>query len=215
MASWGFWEWLTYGCIAISAIMLSVYQGVQRSGNASKFPGSVVQSPLWAYTPFSLMLLSAVLILLNLLFAAVPGPNLSKVAAAPVPEIKSQVATASVPTPLTEPSELDEQTNQDIREYTYAVNQRLHDFTYQYFSDMIHLTGSADQIAAAKLVLDEKLNRDFRQQYEAKITRLDVELARRLKIDNSRYKSFPPGRIDASTIEVAGYYLITLANKLP
>jgi len=144
---------------------------------------------------------------------------------APLPEIKPPVLAAPahpvsspVQSAITEPSELTEQTNEDVRKYTYVISQRLHDFTHQYYDDVTHLTGSADQIAIAKLTLDEKLNRDFRQQYEPQILRLDAELSRRLKIlkiNDSAHISIPPGLIDASTIGQWGFHLVKLANQLP
>ena len=56
MVAWGFWEWLTYGCIAIAALMIALDQGVRQSSTAREFLGSIVQSSLWAFTPFVLIL---------------------------------------------------------------------------------------------------------------------------------------------------------------
>jgi hypothetical protein len=245
MATWGFWEWLTYGCIAVAALMMAVDQGAQRSGSARKFLGPLIQSALWAFAPFALILLSAVLILGHVLSSSVPETKPAPVASAPVPDAKptpvasapvpvtkpAPVASAPVPdakpTPaasalgniwaqseLTEPIELNKQTNQDIRQYAYTVKQHLDDFTSQYYHDVNTLSGSEEQIASARLALDEKLNREFRQQYEPKVIRLDLELARCLKIDNSRDMSFSPGLINATRIGYVGYLLVYTANQL-
>jgi hypothetical protein len=228
MATWGFWEWLTYGCIAIAALMMAVDQGAQRSGSARKFLAPLIQSAWWAFAPFALILLSAVLILGHVLFSSVPDTKPASVASAPIPDAKpTPVAPAPVPdakpTPvapapvnilaqstLTEPIELNEQTNQDIRQYAYTVKQHLDYFVSQYYHDVGTLTGPEEQIASARLALDEKLNRDFRQQYETKV----IRLANRLKID-SRDMSFSPGLISAVRIGAVGYLLVYSANRLP
>jgi hypothetical protein len=233
MASWGFFEWLTYGCIAIPALMMAVDQGAKRSGVTRRFIGSLIQSSLWGFTPFALILTSAFLILWHVLFASVPDAKSTPVASAPVSETKPiPVASAPVPdakpTPvapaavnisaqsaLAEPIELNEQTNQDIRQYAYTVRQHLDDFVNKYYRDVNTLSGSDEQIASARLALDEKLNRDFRQQYEPKIIQLGLELARRLKIDNSREISFSSGRVSATRIGDVGYSLLQSANQLP
>jgi hypothetical protein len=227
MATWGFWEWLTYGCIAIAALMMAVDQGAQRSGSARIFLAPLIQSALWAFAPFALILLSAVLILGHVLFSSVPDTKPVLVASAPVPDARpTPVSPAPVPdakpTPvapvnisaqstLTEPIDLNEQTNQDIRQYAYTVKQRLDGFVNQYYRDVAALSGSEEQIASARLALDEKLNRDFRQQYEAKVS----HLARRLKIDNRRDMSFSLGLINAARIGYVGYLLVDTANQLP
>jgi hypothetical protein len=206
MPAWGFWEWLTYGCIAIAAIMIALDQGVRQSSTAREFLGSIAQSSVWAFTPFLLILLSAAIILWHWL----SPPILEK----PPEVIAPPVSSHSQPTaaPVSAPNQ---QTNQDIRQSAYVLNQRLHDLQIKYIRDEENLSGSPDQVALARLELDEKLNRDFRQQFEADLIRLDLDLARRLKIDDSRYASFPPGHIDLGTIGVAGNHLVNLANQLP
>jgi hypothetical protein len=232
MASWGFWEWLTYGCIAVAAMMIAIDQGVQRSDVARKFLGSIVRSPLWAFTPFSLILLSAALILWHVLSASVPATPPNQVTV-PVPAMKSaEVGTApvgasqssqltaipadnSAQVEVNEPNDLNEETNQDVRQYAYIVDQGLEELTKQYYHDFTAVSGTVDKVASNKLALAEKLNRDFRQKYEQKIIRLNSELARRLKINDASRISFSSNRIDAVAIEQVGYNLIQLANQLP
>ena len=108
-----------------------------------------------------------------------------------------------------------EENDQDIRQSAYLLNQILKELGIQYFKEQNHITGSTDQAASEQLTLDEKINREFRQQYEADFIKLDAELARRLKIDDAQYKSFPSERISAEVIWNAGDHLVHLANQLP
>jgi hypothetical protein len=105
-------------------------------------------------------------------------------------------------------------TNQDIRQSAYLLNQIFRNLGTRYFDEQKRITGSANQIALAQLALDERINRDFRQTYEADFMNLDVVLAGRLKIDDNRYKSFPSGLISIGEIGNAGEHLVYLANQL-
>jgi hypothetical protein len=62
MAEWGFWEWLTYGCIGIAALMLALDAAVKQSPDLNARFGRLLASRLWAFTPFALILVSAVVI---------------------------------------------------------------------------------------------------------------------------------------------------------
>jgi len=145
------------------------------------------------------------------------APPVSPVLAPPAAAASQRVeTTVSVPiqhVPLT--GDLKEQTNQDIRQSAYVLQQELTEFERQYYRDQTNLGGSADHIALGKLELDEKLNRDFRQQYEPDVLKLDLELARRLNISNDEFTSFAAGRIGIGVIYGAADHLIRLANRLP
>jgi hypothetical protein len=231
MAAWGFWEWLAYGGIAIDAAMLALDQGIRRSSTPPE--GSITQSSIWAFTPFALILLSAAIFLFRLLSPPIPETKRPETAGAPVPAL-SQPPAAPVATPVPAPSlavaapsstqdelgfvlpgQLDEETNQDIRQLIYTFNQRLHDLELEYIRNKDKLTGSVDKIALATLELDEKLNRDFRQKYETDFLHLDSELARRLKINDTRDGSIPPGRVGLERVGILGGHLMNLANQLP
>jgi hypothetical protein len=112
-------------------------------------------------------------------------------------------------------ADLKEQTNQDIRQSAYVLSQELTELLRQYYRDQENIAGSVDQVASAKLELDEKLNRDFRQQYEPDMLKLDVELARRLSINDHNFTSFPSGLIGAGAIGNFSDHLVRLANQLP
>jgi hypothetical protein len=112
------------------------------------------------------------------------------------------------------PDQTNEATNQDIRQSAYLLNQIFRNLGTRYFDEQKRITGSANQIALAQLVLEERINRDFRQTYEADFMNLDVVLAGRLKIDDNRYKSFPSGLISIGEIGNAGEHLVYLANQL-
>lgn len=152
------------------------------------------------------------------------GTAATQSAEAPVSASKPPVDAVSKPTeapiPIPKqsfhlPDQINEVTDQDIRQSAYLLNQNLKELDRQYYNEQIRITGSTDQVASEQLALDEKLNREFRQQYEADFLKLDAELARRLKIDDDRYKSFPSERISAGVISNAGDHLVRLANQLP
>jgi len=240
MPGWSFLDWVAYGGIAIAATMQALDQGVRRSSTPPKLLVSITQSSLWGFTPFVAILVSAVIILWHLLSSPVPETKPLEVTGPPVPA-HSQPMVAPVPAPneavtppvpapneavtapsaaqdhpaFVLPSQLDEQTNQDIRQVVYVFNQRLQDLELEYIRNKEKIIGSSDKVALATLELDEKLNRDFRQKYEADFLHLDSELARRLKIDDSRDGSIPPGRVDLGRIGVLQGHLVNLVNRLP
>ena len=65
MSSWSFWDWLTYTCIAIAALILALDQAIKGSplllGNLS----GILAKPSWNYAPLGLIGLSGVLLLLK------------------------------------------------------------------------------------------------------------------------------------------------------
>jgi hypothetical protein len=207
MPGWSFLDWVAYGGIAIAAAMQALDQGIRRSSTPPRLVVSLTKTSFWAYTPFFAILLSAAIIVWHLLSPPIPETKPPEVTEPPV-SAHSQPMTAL-------PSQLSELTNQDIRQWAYVFYQRLHDLEIQYVRNKDNLTGSADQVASATLALDEKLNREFRQQYESDVLRLDLELAGRLKIDDSRNASIPTGRLDLGKIKILGSHLVNLANQLP
>jgi hypothetical protein len=143
-------------------------------------------------------------------------PAHSQSTEAPAVPAYSQSTEAPVSVPAFHlPDQMNEATNQDIRQFAYLLNQIFMTLGAQYFEERNRITGSADQIASAELALDERINRDFRQTYEGDFLKLDAELARRLKIDDKWYTSFSPGLISIGKIGNAGDHLVYLANQLP
>jgi hypothetical protein len=59
---WGFWEWLSYTCIAIAAIILAVDQAVKGSSTTTSYLTGIAGGPIWNYAPAFLVGLSAILI---------------------------------------------------------------------------------------------------------------------------------------------------------
>src|ERR1051326_2241480 len=62
MVGWGFWEWLAYAGIAIAAIMLALDAGVKQSPDLNLRFAWLLANRVWAFTPFVLILVSAVAI---------------------------------------------------------------------------------------------------------------------------------------------------------
>ena len=83
-----------------------------------------------------------------------------------------------------------------------------------YAAERSKITGSVDEVALAQLSLDDKVDREFRREYEDSFLKLEALLANRLKIDDTRYKSFLSGRISIGDIAFAGTHLVDLANRL-
>lgn len=65
MSSWSFWDWLTYTCIGVAALVLALDQAIKGSplllGDLSGF----LAKPSWSYAPLALIGLSGVLLLLK------------------------------------------------------------------------------------------------------------------------------------------------------
>jgi hypothetical protein len=219
MPGWSFLDWVAYGGIAIAATMQALDQGIRRSSTPPKLVVSITKTSFWAYTPFFAILLSAVIIVWHLLSPTIPETKPPEVTGPPVSAHSQPMAVPvhapDQPVAAALPSQLSELTNQDIRQWAYVFHQQLQDLEIQYVRNKDNLTGSADQVASATLAMDEKLNREFKQQYQSDVLRLELELARRLKIDDSRDASIPNGRLDLGKIGILGNHLVNLANQLP
>lgn len=63
MSYWGFWEWLTYVCIGIAALVLATDQAVKGSPTMIAHFSGLLKSPYWNYAPLVLIAISALLIL--------------------------------------------------------------------------------------------------------------------------------------------------------
>lgn len=55
MPGWSFWEWLTYACIGIAALVIAFDQGVKLSKARERF-ATLIGSPIWAFAPIALFL---------------------------------------------------------------------------------------------------------------------------------------------------------------
>ncbi|MCW5590686.1 MAG: hypothetical protein KIS74_01180 [Burkholderiales bacterium] len=65
MSSWSFWDWLTYTCIGIAALVLALDQAIKGSPQLlGAFSGLLVK-PSWNYAPLALIALSGVLLVLK------------------------------------------------------------------------------------------------------------------------------------------------------
>lgn len=112
-------------------------------------------------------------------------------------------------------SQFDQLTNQELRSTAYTINEQVNEFEKLYIQSWISLSGSPEERGVAKLALDEKLNREFRDKFASDILKIDAELARRLKIDDSSHLTFLAERLDSSTITYSTRHLVDLANRLP
>lgn len=62
MRDWGFWEWLTYACIALAAVALAADQAIKGSTELRKRLAGLLHRPLWNYAPLVLIGISALLV---------------------------------------------------------------------------------------------------------------------------------------------------------
>jgi len=65
MSNWGFWGWLSYICIGISAIMIAVDKAVKGSPEMLKRLSGLLSSALWNYAPLMLIGISAIFLILH------------------------------------------------------------------------------------------------------------------------------------------------------
>jgi hypothetical protein len=65
MSHWGFWEWLAYSGLWISAIILAADIGLKISSDLREKFASVIASPIWGFTPLILLTLSGAIFLVR------------------------------------------------------------------------------------------------------------------------------------------------------
>lgn len=65
MSTWSFWDWLTYGCIAVAAIVLALDQAIKGSPRLLGDLSGLLATPSWNYAPLAFMGLSGVIMLLK------------------------------------------------------------------------------------------------------------------------------------------------------
>ena len=65
MPSWSFWDWLTYICIGVAALVLALDQAIKGSPQLLGNLSGLLAKPSWNYAPLALIGLSGVLILLK------------------------------------------------------------------------------------------------------------------------------------------------------
>jgi hypothetical protein len=63
MSHWGFWEWLTYSCIAIAALVLAFDQAIKGSPELIARFSSLLNARTWSYAPLALICLSGLLLI--------------------------------------------------------------------------------------------------------------------------------------------------------
>jgi hypothetical protein len=63
MPYWGFWEWLAYTGIWVSAIILAADVGLKMSPDLRKKFDPIITSPLWGFTPLVLLTISGAILL--------------------------------------------------------------------------------------------------------------------------------------------------------
>jgi hypothetical protein len=62
MAHWGFWEWLTYSCIGIAAVVLAADQAIKGSPELIVRFSGLLKAPTWNYAPLALIIVSGVVL---------------------------------------------------------------------------------------------------------------------------------------------------------
>jgi hypothetical protein len=62
MSYWGFWEWLTYSCIAIAAVVLALDQAIKGSPELIVRFSTLLKARTWSYAPLALIGLSGLLL---------------------------------------------------------------------------------------------------------------------------------------------------------
>lgn len=65
MAKWSFWDWLTYICIWIAAVVLAVDQAIKGSPTMAQGLSGIINSPAWRYAPLMFMVMSGILLLVK------------------------------------------------------------------------------------------------------------------------------------------------------
>jgi len=60
MSNWGFWEYLAYGCIGLSALMLAIVQGAKDMIAPNWLPAYFSKIP-WSYAPIVLFIISVLI----------------------------------------------------------------------------------------------------------------------------------------------------------
>ncbi len=62
MSHWGFFEWLTYICVGIAAIIIAADQAIKGSAEMMAHFSGLLSSKVWNFAPFASMALSGVLL---------------------------------------------------------------------------------------------------------------------------------------------------------
>jgi hypothetical protein len=65
MSSWSFWDWLTYTCIGVAALVLALDQAIKGSPQLLGNLSGLLAKPSWNYAPLALIGLSGVVFLLK------------------------------------------------------------------------------------------------------------------------------------------------------
>lgn len=65
MRNWSFWDWLTYICIATTALILALDQAIKGSPTFPKDLSGLLAAPSWNYAPLTLIIVSGLLLLLK------------------------------------------------------------------------------------------------------------------------------------------------------
>ena len=65
MAAWGFFDWLTYGALAIGALVLAMETALAQSPNASAVLPGFLKRPFWGFVPVICVILATITFILS------------------------------------------------------------------------------------------------------------------------------------------------------
>src|SRR5258707_661452 len=93
MGEWGFWEWLGYATISVAALMIALDQGIKQSPDLNARFGRLLATRLWAFTPFTLILVSGIIIAARHLGGNdAPRPQAISSPSAPIPQASAALS---------------------------------------------------------------------------------------------------------------------------
>lgn len=196
MEHWGFWDWLAYVALWVTAVIEAAEVALSRAHKIRRQLPALLKHPNWSLVPLGLLTLSGVVFLARLtvvpfqgephtveaLRANVDGtPTAPVVAAASSPtQSKSRGASQTV-----EPQSPDslrgviitreslrDMTNEDLRAEIYGLSEKLNIFVAAYSAIWWYVDEDKNydeaKKASEKLRIDENINRDFRNKFRNK-----------------------------------------------
>jgi hypothetical protein len=193
MANWGFWEWLTYGCIAVAAIILALDAAVKQSPDLNTRFGANLANRTWAFTPFALILVSAVVIAIRHIPPSHETPIVPPlVPAQHVDGGQRQSAVPITPPPIIDVGglanserarQLHVMNNDDLASEAQAIAIQITDLRRKYSNQQVELNFNTRLSAIVRVKkkadLERGLDSEFRSRFANDTLLLQSELSKR------------------------------------
>ncbi len=224
MENWGFWEWLTYGCIAVAALMLALDAAVKQSPDLNRRFGGLLAQRTWAFTPFLLILVSALIIAARHLTPSVDISRTERTTTRQTQLSESNNGQPAASTAKTNDDyrfpqgDLQSLSDEELRKDCYALSSEIEDFRHTYsrrYSDVEYSAKiSPAEKADAFITIENELSKNFRSRFESDVFRAKLELNRRLRMAPPQLFS-KSGNLSDTTIMFASDDVKRLAAQLP